>query len=42
MFLWNLNFAPAAGNAWEGSAFGIVRGDWSTRPAYDALKNMAK
>jgi hypothetical protein len=42
MFLWNLNFAPVAGNAWEGSAFSIVRGDWSPRPAFHALQNMAK
>lgn len=42
MFLWNLNFAPVAGNAWEGSAFGIVRGDWSQRPAYAALRDMPK
>ncbi|MEN6479795.1 MAG: NBR1-Ig-like domain-containing protein [Anaerolineales bacterium] len=42
MFLWNLNFAPVAGNTDEKAAFGIVRGDWSPRPAYSALQNMAK
>jgi cell division septation protein DedD len=42
MFTWNLNFAPVAGNAWEGSAFGIVRGDWSPRPAFHALRDMPK
>ena len=42
MFLWNLNFAPVAGNADEKAAFGLVRSDWSPRPAYEALKNMGK
>ena len=42
MFLWNLNFAPVAGNADEKAAFGIVRGDWSARAAYSALRDMAK
>jgi hypothetical protein len=42
MFLWNLNFAPVAGNADEKAAFGIVRGDWSPRPAYSALRDMPK
>jgi len=42
MFLWNLNFAPVAGNADEKAAFGIVRGDWSQRPAYAALRDMPK
>jgi len=42
MFLWNLNFAPVAGNAWEGSAFSIVRQDWSLRPAFAGLRDMPK
>ena len=42
MFVWNLNFAPVAGPADEKSAFGLVRADWSPRPAYEALRNMAK
>lgn len=42
MFLWNLNFAPVAGNADEKAAFGIVRADWSPRPAFHALAGMAK
>ncbi|MDH7488160.1 MAG: cellulase family glycosylhydrolase [Anaerolineae bacterium] len=42
MFLWNLNFAPVAGPADEKAAFGIVRADWSLRPAYAALANMPK
>ncbi len=42
MFLWNLNFAPVAGPADEKAAFGIVRADWSPRPAYFALRDMPK
>ncbi len=42
MFLWNLNFAPVCGAHCEQSAFGIVRSDWSHRPAYNALANMPK
>jgi hypothetical protein len=42
MFVWNLNFAPVAGNHDEKAAFGLVRGDWSPRPAYEALRNMKK
>lgn len=42
MFLWNLNFAPVAGKHDEKAAFGIVRDDWSPRPAFHALCNMPK
>ncbi|MFO7918629.1 MAG: cellulase family glycosylhydrolase [Anaerolineae bacterium] len=42
MFLWNLNFAPVAGAQDEKAAFGIVRDDWSPRPAFHALCNMPK
>ena len=42
MFVWNLNFAPVAGPADEKAAFGIVRNDWSERPAYAALRDMRK
>jgi hypothetical protein len=42
MFLWNLNFGPVSGAADEKAAFGIVRPDWSPRPAYDALRDMGK
>ena len=42
MFLWNLNFWPAAGAENEMAKYGIVRGDWSPRPAFTALKNMPK
>lgn len=42
MFLWNLNFWPTAGAENEMAKYGIVRGDWSPRPAYIALRNMPK
>ncbi|MGI6374410.1 MAG: NBR1-Ig-like domain-containing protein [Anaerolineae bacterium] len=42
MFMWNLNFAPVAGPQDEKAAFGIVRNDWSPRPAFTALQNMPK
>jgi len=42
MFLWNLNFWPAAGAENEMAKYSIVRGDWSPRPAYTALRNMPK
>lgn len=42
MFLWNLNFGPLCGPADEKAAFGILRPNWSARPAYDAIRNMPK
>ncbi|GAB4111581.1 MAG: hypothetical protein Fur005_07580 [Roseiflexaceae bacterium] len=47
MFLWNLNFAvpwqQKEGNPLhEQASFGVLNGDWSPRPAYNALKNMPK
>lgn len=42
MFVWNLNFAPVAGAHDEKAAFGLLRADWSPRPAYHALKSMGK
>jgi spore germination protein YaaH len=42
MFLWNLNFWPVTGAENEMAKYGIVRGDWSPRPAYIALKNLPK
>lgn len=42
LFLWNLNMWPEAGAENEMAKFGIVRGDWSARPAYTALKAMPK
>ncbi len=41
-FVWNLNFAPVAGPADEKAGFGIVRHDWTPRPAYYALRDMPK
>jgi hypothetical protein len=42
MFLWNLNFGPVSGKEDEKAAFGIVRHNWSPRPAFGALANMPK
>ncbi len=42
MFLWNLNYGPAAGKFDEKAGFGIVYPDWSPRPAFYALANMLK
>ncbi len=42
MFVWNLNFAPVSGPGDEKAAFGLVRADWSPRPAYEALRDMPK
>ena len=42
MFLWNLNFWPTTGPKNEMAKYGIVRGDWSPRPAYIALRNLPK
>jgi len=42
MFLWNLDFWPVAGAESEMAKYCIVRGDWSPRLAYTALKNMQK
>jgi len=41
MFLWNLNFGPVACGS-EKAQFGIVRCDWGARPAYAAIRDMAK
>ncbi len=46
MFLWNLNFAVpwrSQGNEFhEQASFGVLNGDWSPRPAYNAIQNMPK
>jgi spore germination protein YaaH len=42
MFLWNLNFGPVCGPADEKAAYGVIRPDWSPRPAYAALASMGK
>jgi hypothetical protein len=42
MFLWNLNFqlvVPATDEKW---GFGVIRDDWTPRPAYFALVQMPK
>ena len=42
MFLWNLNFGPAAGPADEKAAFGVVYPGWGRRPAFQALQAVPK
>ena len=42
MFIWNLNFQPFVPKTDEKWGFGLVRPDWSPRPAYTALQQMPK
>jgi hypothetical protein len=42
MMQWNLNFQLAVAQTDEKWGFGIVRSDWSGRPAYGSLTAMAK
>jgi len=46
MFVWNLNFAipwRASGNEFhEQAAFGVLNGDWSPRPAWNAIQAFPK
>ncbi|MCL5958422.1 MAG: cellulase family glycosylhydrolase [Chloroflexi bacterium] len=42
MSLWNLNFSTIVPASDEKAPWSIIRGDWSLRPAYTALKNMPK
>jgi polysaccharide biosynthesis protein PslG len=42
MMVWNLNFGLAVPQTDEKWGFGIIRSDWSGRPAYKALQQMAK
>ena len=42
MFQWNLNFQMSVPQADEKWGFGIVRADYSGRPAYGALLGMPK
>jgi hypothetical protein len=42
MFVWNLNHQLAVGPTDEKWAFGLIRSDWSPRPAYSALAGMPK
>jgi hypothetical protein len=40
--MWQLNFATVVGPNDEKAPWGLIRSDWSTRPAYEALKAMPK
>jgi hypothetical protein len=42
MMQWNLNYQLAVPQSDEKWGFGIIRDDWSGRPAYSALAQMAK
>ena len=42
LFVWNLNFQTVVPPSDEKYPYGIVRSDWSPRPAYTALQQMAK
>ncbi|MBV9169349.1 MAG: cellulase family glycosylhydrolase [Chloroflexi bacterium] len=42
MFAWNLNFQLAVPQTDEKWGFGIIRSDWSARPAYGRLLGMPK
>jgi hypothetical protein len=42
MMQWNLNFQLAVPQSDDKWGFGLVRSDWSGRPAYSALAQMAK
>jgi hypothetical protein len=42
MVQWNLNYQLAVPQSDEKWGFGIIRSDWSGRPAYNALAQMAK
>ena len=42
LFLWNLNIWPLVAPENEMSKFSILRGDWSHRPAYSALRDAPK
>ena len=46
MFVWNLNFAVpwrASGNEFhEQASFGVVNGDWTPRPAFNAIQSLSK
>jgi hypothetical protein len=44
MFVWNLNFQVTLGGNTgdEKYGWGVLRSDWSPRPAFTALKNMSK
>jgi hypothetical protein len=42
VMIWNLNYQVAVPQSDEKWGFGVLRSDWSPRPAYTALANMPK
>jgi polysaccharide biosynthesis protein PslG len=42
MAVWNLNFAVVVSSNDEKGPWGVLRSDWSNRPAFDALKRIEK
>ena len=42
MFIWNLNYQVAVPQTDEKWGFGVIRADWSARPAFFALSSMPK
>jgi hypothetical protein len=42
MVVWNLNFQLAVPQTDEKWGFGVIRDDWTLRPAYFALAQMIK
>ncbi len=46
MFVWNLNFAVPwryfGNEQHEQAAFGVLNGDWSPRPAFNAIQSFPK
>jgi hypothetical protein len=42
MFIWNLNFQAVVPQTDEKWGFGVLRGDYSARPAYTALQKLSK
>lgn len=42
MFVWNLNYSVITDPADEKYPWAVLNGDWSPRPAYDALRTMPK
>jgi hypothetical protein len=42
LMIWNLNYQVAVPQTDEKWGFGVLRSDWSGRPAFFALTNMPK
>ena len=42
VMVWNLNYQVAVPQTDEKWGFGVIRQDWSPRPAFTALANMPK